>query len=97
MSMFTINGQVINTYMQEGRVNKDTGEVTKPTPKVQVLGEIPVATGGSRVDLITLSVPEGIDFKSHIQKKVKIPLGMFAPAKNQIVYYIPKGSLIEAV
>lgn len=97
MSMFSITGQVINTFYQEGRIDKETGEKGGNTPKVQVLGEIPVATGGTRVDLVTLTVPQGLDFKDLKGKNVKIPLGFFAPAKNSIIYYIPKGSKIETL
>lgn len=94
MSMFTITGQVIKTFLQEGRIDDKTGEKGANTPKVQVLGEVPVSTGGTKVDLVTLSVPEGLDFKPLEGKTVSIPLGFFAPQKNTIIYYIPKGSKI---
>ena len=97
MSMFSITGTVVNTFYQEGRVDKDSGEKSPNIPKVQILGEIPVSTGGTRVDLVTLTVPHGLDFKPHVQKNVKVPLGFFAPQKNSIVYYIPKGSQVEAI
>lgn len=95
MSMFAISGTVINTFYQEGRTDKETGEKAGNVPKVQILGEIPVPTGGTRVDLVTLTVPHGLDFKTHLQKHVRVPLGFFAPQKNSIIYYIPKGSKIE--
>lgn len=94
MSMFAITGTVINTFVQDGRVDKDTGEKSPNVPKVQILGDIPVPTGGSRVDLVTLTIPQGMDFKEHLQQKVTVPLGFFAPQKNTIIYYIPKGSTI---
>lgn len=95
MSMFTISGTVINTYIQDGRVDKETGEKSPNTPKVQILGELPVPTGGTRSDLVTLTIPAGMDFKERLQQQVTVPLGFFAPQKNTIIYYIPKGSTIE--
>ena len=94
MSMFQVTGQVMNVFEQDGMVNKDTGEVGKPIPKVQILGEIPVQGDGQKMDLITLTIPKGIDFKALISKKVSIPLGIFAPAKGVIIYFIPKGSKV---
>lgn len=94
MSMFSVTGKVLNVFMQDGRIDAD-GVKGPNTPKVQILGELPVPTGGTRVDLVTLTVPAGLDFKDHIQKNVRVPLGFFAPQKNSIVYFIPKGSTIE--
>lgn len=96
MSMFSITGQVINTFFQEGRTDAE-GVKSENIPKVQILGDIPVSTGGTRVDLVTLTVPRGLDFGPLKNKHVKVPLGFFAPQKNSIVYYIPKGSKIETM
>jgi len=95
MSMFTIAGQVINTFHQEGKVDNETGVKGANTPKVQILGDIPVSTGGTKSDLVTLTVPAGMTFEGLKGKQVKVPLGFFAPMKNTIIYYIPKGSKIE--
>ena len=92
MSMFTITGQIINTFNQPGRVDKSTGEQLPDTPKVQLLGNIPLSDGSSKSDLVTLTIPEGLDLKSHQGKHVTLPLGVMAADKNSIIYYIPKGS-----
>lgn len=92
MSMFQITGQVINCFFQPGALDKSTGELKEGKNKVQILGNIPVSDGGSKMDLVTLTVPEGIDFKVHQNKKVSVPLGFFSPAKGSILYFIPKGS-----
>lgn len=95
MSMFQVSGQVMNCYYQPGPVDAETGEIKKGKNKVQILGEIPVSDGGSKLDLITLSVPSGLDFKEHKNKRVQVPLGFFSPSKGSIVYFIPKGSEIK--
>lgn len=94
MSMFTLRGKVVNTFHQQGRLDKETGELQEGTDRVQIMGEMPVAGGGSKVDLITLTIPEGLDFSEYLQKAVEVPLGFFSPQKGQIIYFIPKGSQI---
>lgn len=95
MSMFTVTGEVRNVYFQPGSVDPETGKSKPGSNKVQILGDIPVSDGGSREDLITLTIPEGIDFEPFKKRFVRFPLGFFAPGKGTIVYFIPKGSKIE--
>ena len=97
MSMFTITGEVKNVFFQEGQIDKETGESKEGSHKVQILGEMPVKGGGTRLDLVTLTIPEGIDFKPFLGLSVRFPLGFFSPAKNAILYYIPKGSQVEVI
>lgn len=95
MSMFSVTGEVRNVFFQPGPVDAETGKNKPGTNKVQVLGELPVNGGGSREDLITLTIPEGLDFEPLKKRTVRFPLGFFSPAKGTIVYFIPKGSKIE--
>lgn len=97
MSMFQISGQVMNVFEQDGIIDKATGEIGKPTPKVQILGEIPLQGDGKKMDMITLTIPRGLNFKNLIGKKISVPLGFFAPQKSVIIYYIPKGSEIAVL
>lgn len=97
MSMFTVTGEVRNVFYQPGQKDKNTGELKEGSHKVQVLGEMPVSGGGSREDLITLTIPDEIDFKPYLKRTIRFPLGFFAPAKGTIVYFIPKGSKIDLV
>jgi hypothetical protein len=47
--------------------------------------------------LITLTV-ENLKAYSDLQgKKIRVPLGFFAPQKGNIVYFIPKGTNPEIV
>lgn len=92
MSMFQVTGTVIHTYDNPAAVDKTTGKVTREEKaKVQLLGDIPLANGQSRFDMITLSCEDREEFEALRGQKVVVPLGMFAPAKEQIVYFIPKG------
>lgn len=97
LSMFTVTGQVVKTFVQGGAVDKATGETGEPTTKVQIMGEMPVQGGDSRIDLITLTIPDKAAYDSLKGKRVRVPLGFFAPQKGTIVYFIPKGSKPEVV
>lgn len=96
-SMFTVTGQVLKTFIQPGQVDKDTGEVGKPSTKVQIMGEMPVQGGDSKLDLITLTVENQKTYDDLKGKKIRLPLGFFAPQKGNIVYFVPKGSEPELV
>jgi len=97
LSMFTVTGQVLKTFIQPGGVDKTTGEVGQSSVKVQIMGEMPVKGGESRLDLITLTVENQKVFDDLKGKRVRVPLGFFSPQKGNIVYFIPKGALPELV
>ena len=97
ISMFTVTGQVLKTFKQDGQADKETGEVGKSSFKVQLLGEMPVLGGDSRNDLITLTVENVKAYADLVGKTIRVPLGFFAPQKGNIVYFIPKGSQPEIV
>jgi hypothetical protein len=95
--MFTVTGQVLKTFIQPGVVDKETGEVGKSSIKVQIMGEMPVQGGESRLDLITLTVENQKVYDDLKQKRIRVGLGFFAPQKGTIVYFISKGALPELV
>ena len=97
LSMFTVTGQVLKTFIQPGQVDKETGEAGKPSVKVQIMGEMPVQGGESRFDLITLTVENQKTYSELRGKRVRVSLGFFAPQKGNIVYFIPKGAAPEVV
>lgn len=97
LSMFTVTGQVLKTFIQPGGVDKETGEVSPPTAKVQIMGEMPVKGGDSRFDMITLTVEDKTKYESLKGKRVRVPLGFFAPQKGTIIYFIPKGAEPETL
>lgn len=97
LSMFTVTGQVMKTFIQPGGMDKETGELGPSSAKVQIMGEMPVKGGDSRLDLITLTVEDKKTFDDLKGKRIRVPLGFFAPAKGSIVYYIAKGGKPELV
>jgi len=97
LSMFTVTGQVLKTYVQEGSIDKETGKKFDDSFKVQIMGEIPLSGGQSRFDVITMTVEDRKLYDDLEGKKIRVSLGFFSPAKGQIVYFIPKGSAPEIV
>lgn len=97
LSMFTVTGQVVKTFIQAGSVNKETGEVREDTAKVQIMGEMPVQGGDSRLDLITLTVENPKTYEPLRGKRIRVPLGFFSPSKGQVIFFIPKGSEPEVI
>jgi len=97
MSMFTVMGKVIHVFDQPGRVDKDTGEKGEDSVRLQMLGEMPVQNGQSRMDMITVKIEEKEVYEKLQGKTIRLPVGAFAPSKGQIIYFVPKGSQPELV
>lgn len=91
MSMFNVTGQVLHVFQDADRTDTSTGEIQKGKPRVQILGDVPLANGEIRRDMVTLSVERKADYESLVGKVISVPLGMFSPSKGQVVYFIPKG------
>lgn len=92
LSMFTVTGLVLKTFTQPGVLDKETGETGPSTFKVQIMGEMPVKGGDFRFDMITLTVQDRPKYDALKNKRIRVPLGFFAPAANNIIYFIPKGA-----
>jgi len=97
MSMFTIAGEVAGTFTQPARTDDKTGEVQEAKDKVQIYGEMPTPSGETRRELVTLTCEDRRVYEPFKGRQVRIPMGVFSPAKNQVIYYIPKGSQPEVV
>lgn len=95
--MFTVTGQVLKTFIQPGQANKETGVIAPSLIKVQIMGEMPVQGGDSRLEMINLTIEDQKTYDDLKTKRVRVPLGFFAPQKGNIVYFIPKGSKPELI
>jgi len=97
MSMFTVMGQVVNVFDQPGRIDKETGETTPDSVRLQMMGQMPVQNGDTRLDLITVKVESKKEYEELKGQNIRLPVGAFAPSKGQIIYFVPKGSKPEKV
>lgn len=89
--MFSITGRLLKAY-PEKQVNRDTGEeITKH--RIQLLGDIPLRDGsGTRLDLVTLTVESLAPYLELMEQAISVPFGFFAPAKGNVITFVPKGS-----
>ena len=92
MSMFTITGQVAGTYTQPSRFDAKTGESSQKKDKVQIFGGMPTESGEIRLELVTLTCEDRSIYDVLKGRTVSIPMGVFAPGKGQIIYFIPRGA-----
>lgn len=89
--MFTLCGQVANVFIQPGGTSKKTGETFDPRDKVQILGSIPLASGGHKLELVTLNVEDATSFQGLVYKVVRVPVGFYTVGKS-VGYFIPQGA-----
>ena len=97
MSMFTVTGKVVHVFDQEGALNKETGEKTPDSVRLQMMGEMPVQGGASRFEMITVKVDNKKIYEVLKGKEIRLAVGAFSPQKGQIIYFIPKGAKPELV
>jgi len=90
MSMLTITGKLLHIF--EKPASKRGDEVLDPKPQIQLLGEYPLPNGDFRHDLVTLTCDDPTKYKELLNKNISIPVGVFAPGKNQVIHFIPKGA-----
>ena len=86
MSMFTLTGVLVNTYRAPLRKGAEASEVEKD--KIQILGDVPLQNGEVRKDLITITVPDVRKYEGEEGTEISLPVGVFAPAKGQIIYFM---------
>lgn len=95
-AMFTLCGQVAKVYVQPGGTSKKTGETFDPRDKVQILGEVPLQGGGTKLDLVTLNVEDARAFQAVQGKTIRVPVGVYAIGKT-VGYFIPQGARLALV
>lgn len=91
--MLTLKGKLINHFVSPKGENK-SGEAYGGQDKIQIIGDISLPNGETKVDMFTLTTQNIDDYKSLNGKDIRVPIGIFASANN-ITFYIPKGSKPE--
>ncbi|MBM7457307.1 hypothetical protein HNR62_003219 [Oceanisphaera litoralis] len=91
MSMLLMTGQLLNVFEAPKGTNKE-GMEYGGQDKIQLLGEFPLDNGDVRNELVTLTTHDRKAFQDLIGQRVSVPVGVFAPSKGSVAFYIPKGS-----
>lgn len=89
-AMFTLCGQVMNVYVQPGGQSKN-GDSYDPRDKVQILGQLPLKSGGHRLELVTLNTEDARIFQAAVGKTVRVPVGFYS-VNRSVGYFIPQGA-----
>lgn len=84
MSMIQLTGTLINTYKAPPRAGTEEPE----KDKIQIMGEVVLPNGETRMDLMTITVPNAAKYSDLKGTSVTVPVGVFAPAKGQVVFFI---------
>lgn len=89
--MFSITGELRKVYSEQ-HINRDTGEQTTKH-RIQILGEIPLRdSDGCKEDMVTLTIDNPAEYRDLVKETITVPFGFFAPAKGNVVTFVPKGS-----
>ncbi len=89
--MLQISGKIMNTFTQEGGQSKD-GTAYDARHKVQLLGEFDLPNGDVKHDLVDLKVDDLNDWTPYKGKDITVDIGVYAPSKGTVIYFIKKGS-----
>ena len=90
-AMLTLCGSVARVYEAPTGVDKKTGEAYGGGWRVQLLAEIPLANGESRLDLVTLSTDLPERFKAFVGKWVRVPVGAYSLKAGAVGFFCLKG------
>lgn len=85
MSMITLNGKLLNVYRAPVRKGAEEGE--KEKDKIQILGEISLPNGETRMDFMTITVKDARAFEGRINEDVSVPVGAFSPQKGTVIFF----------
>lgn len=89
--MLQIAGKVINLFTVEGGIDKEGKEFAEKY-KVQLLGNVAMPNGDTKLDLMDLSVSDLSDWSQFQNRDIAIDIGAFAPSKGNIIYFVRKGA-----
>lgn len=92
MSMLTMSGTLLNVFKTPVGKNKE-GDSFGGNEKIQVLGSVFLQNGEERKQLIDLTCHDVDSFEPLLGKEISFPVGVMSPAKNQTIYFIPRGSV----
>lgn len=85
--MLTLTGQLVNTFKQP-KGEKD-GKEFGGQDKVQILGNMDLPNGETKMDMYTLTTHDIKSFEPLKGKNVSVSIGVLASGKN-VVFFIPK-------
>lgn len=89
-AMLTLCGEVVRLFESPVGVDKKTGESYGGGHRVQLLAEVPLKNGESKLDLVTLSTDRPDSFKALQGRWVRVPVGAY-PMKEGVGFFCLRG------
>jgi hypothetical protein len=94
MALLTMTGVLLNVFKTPISQSKD-GKDFGGNYKIQVLGSVYLQNGENKKQLIDLTCHDINEFEKFEGQEICFPVGVVAMAKNQAVFFIPKGAKPE--
>lgn len=77
-AMLTLCGSVVRVFEAPGGTDRKTGETYEGGHRVQLLAEIPLENGDSKLDLVTLSTDTPEVYRELGNRWVRVPVRAYA-------------------
>lgn len=92
MSMYTLNGKLMNVFNKPETKDRETGEIRPASVSAQIMGENIMPSGEKRFELVTIKVHAGDAYKKLVGREVRIPVGMFVKDGQALWYALKQES-----
>jgi len=86
--MITLKGQLANIFVTPKGKNKE-GETYGGEDKLQILNKVTLQNDESRVDLISITVPDAHEYKELQGKQIELPIDIYV-FKGSIGYRLAR-------
>lgn len=93
MALLTMTGTLLNVFKTP--LSQKDGKEFGGNYKIQVLGSVDLQNGENKKQLIDLTCHDIDAFEPYEGTEISFPVGVVAMAKNQAVFFIPKGAKPE--
>jgi len=89
--MIEMIGTVVNTFATPAGTNKK-GEDYEGKDKIQLMGELVMPNGETRMELVTLTVEDLSPYVDMINKRIRVSIGVMATGARSVLFFVRKGS-----
>lgn len=85
--MLLLSGTLVNVFTTDRRKTK-TGDEFGGDDKVQIMSKVALENGTEKMELVDLKVSNAQLFDGRLNSVVRIPVGVFAPAKGNVIFFM---------
>ena len=95
LPMLTLNGLLMNSFMGNVYIDKETGESTPATLKIQMLCDVPQKAGVIRKELVTMSAKNeehAALYESLMGEFIRVGVGVIPQGRNLNFWILPNST-----